>query len=77
MSKIGGYYYNFWTDEANLRGVWRRTTLDEYKKSKPSWEVVLDIDELGKAENESWVFKGFQLLGLRYLFFISVFQFCD
>ena len=29
LRKLGDRYYNFWQDEENPRGVWRRTTLDE------------------------------------------------
>jgi prolyl oligopeptidase len=62
VSKHGEYYYNLWRDKKNERGLWRRTTLDEYKKPEPTWEVLLDLDELGKAENENWVWKGASLL---------------
>ena len=36
VSKRGEYYYNFWQDQANPRGLLRRTTLDEYRKAKPA-----------------------------------------
>ena len=62
VSKRGEYYYNFWRDKTNERGLWRRTTLDEYRKAEPKWEVVLDLDALGKTENENWVWKGASLL---------------
>lgn len=62
VSKRGEYYYNFWRDKTNERGLWRRTTLEEYRKSDPKWEVVLDLDALGKTENENWVWKGASLL---------------
>ena len=62
VSKRGEYYYNFWRDKTNERGLWRRTTLEEYRKSEPKWEVVLDLDALGKTENENWVWKGASLL---------------
>ncbi len=39
----GKYLYNFWKDKNNERGLWRRTTLDEYRKPVPKWEVLLDI----------------------------------
>jgi prolyl oligopeptidase len=52
------WLYNFWVDGEHPRGLWRRTTWADYRKKDPAWEVVLDIDALGKAENESWVFKG-------------------
>ena len=29
VSKMGEYYYNFWRDKDNERGIWRRTTLEE------------------------------------------------
>ena len=36
VSKHGAWYYNFWRDEKSVRGIWRRTTLPEFKKSKPA-----------------------------------------
>ena len=62
LGKSGAYYYNFWRDAANPRGLWRRTTLAEYRKAKPAWELVLDMDALGQQEHESWVFHGAQFL---------------
>ena len=41
---MGDYYYNYWRDAYNVRGLWRRTTVDEYYKAKPAWETVLDLD---------------------------------
>ncbi|HEJ7149763.1 TPA: S9 family peptidase, partial [Serratia marcescens] len=66
VSKRGEYYYNFWQDQANPRGLLRRTTLDEYRKAKPAWETVLDIDALGKAEGKDWVYQGSQPLAPEY-----------
>ena len=66
VSKSGAYYYNFWRDAKNPRGIWRRTTLDEYRKPIPKWETVLDVDALGAAEKESWVFQGAQFLKPEY-----------
>ena len=59
VSKIGEHYYNFWTSAENPRGLLRRVaSLDEFRKKEPAWEVVLDVDKLGKDEGESWVYKG-------------------
>lgn len=58
VSKLGDYYYNFWKDGTHVRGIWRRTTWEEYQKASPAWETVLDIDALGAAEGESWVWAG-------------------
>ncbi|HEX5686269.1 MAG TPA: prolyl oligopeptidase family serine peptidase [Ideonella sp.] len=59
----GGWLYNFWRDEQHPRGLWRRATLAEYRKPQPAWDVVLDLDALAKAENESWVWAGANCLG--------------
>ena len=56
--KQGDWYYNFWRDKQNPRGLWRRTTLEEYRKPKPQWEVLIDLDALNKAEGENWVWHG-------------------
>lgn len=57
-SFTGKYIYNFWQDEKNERGLWRRTTLEKYMSTDPQWEVLLDIDSLSKAEGIQWVYKG-------------------
>jgi prolyl oligopeptidase len=62
----GEYLYNFWQDADHPRGLWRRTTLDEYRKDRPTWEVLLDVDALGEAEGESWVWEGAALLRPEY-----------
>ena len=54
----GGMIYNFWQDAEHVRGLWRRATLAEYRKKDPKWELILDVDKLGRDENESWVYKG-------------------
>ena len=72
--KRGVYYYNFWQDGTHVRGLWRRTTLAEYKKADPSWETVLDLDKLSEAEGENWVWKGSDVLRPTYdraLIFLS------
>jgi prolyl oligopeptidase len=57
-----GWLYNFWRDEKNPRGIFRRTTLAEFARDEPEWEVVFNIDELSKKENKQWVFKGMDCL---------------
>jgi prolyl oligopeptidase len=58
VSRRGEYLYNFWRDAANPRGLWRRTTLDSYRTDSPDWDVLIDIDELGRADDEKWVWAG-------------------
>jgi prolyl oligopeptidase len=57
VTKYDKHYYNFWRDEKNPRGLWRRTSLSEYKKASPNWEIVVDLDRLAKDEKENWVWK--------------------
>lgn len=58
ISKIGPWFYNFWRDADHVRGVMRRTSLDEYRKPEPAWETVIDVDALAAADGENWVWKG-------------------
>ncbi len=58
VEKIGAYYYNFWKDAQHERGLWRRTTLAEYRKPQPQWETMIDLDALGTSEGENWVWHG-------------------
>lgn len=62
IMKRGKYYYNFWRDDKNERGLWRRTTLEEYKKAEPAWEVLIDLDKLAADEKENWVWHGASFL---------------
>ncbi|MBK8544551.1 MAG: S9 family peptidase [Caulobacteraceae bacterium] len=58
-----GYYYNFWQDEAHVRGIYRRARLTDFARNgNPTWETVLDIDAIATAENANWVFKGIDCL---------------
>lgn len=62
VKKCGLYYYNFWKDDENPRGIWKRTTFEEYKKGQAKWEIILDIDKLGKEEGVSWVWNEAKIL---------------
>ena len=66
VSKIGPYYYNFWQDAEHERGIWRRTTLEEYRKTEPDWETVIDLDALNREEKENWVWHGADCLRPEY-----------
>lgn len=57
-SFLQGEIYNFWKDSDHLRGIWRKTSLEDYRNATPHWQTVLDIDALGKAEGKSWVLHG-------------------
>ena len=59
---MGEEMYNFWRDEKNVRGLWRKTSIESYQTDNPVWETVLDIDELAKIEDQNWVYKGVDCL---------------
>ena len=58
VRRRGDHLYNFWRDAANPRGLWRRTTLDSYRRSDPDWDVIIDVDELARTDGENWVWAG-------------------
>lgn len=58
VRRIGAHFYNFWQDAEHPRGLWRRTTLASYRLPETAWETVLDLDALGRAEGENWVWHG-------------------
>ncbi len=62
VTQRGDWLYNFWRDQSNPRGLYRRTTLKSFATETPEWQVVLDIDALSKEEDKQWVFKGMTCL---------------
>ncbi|GLZ38673.1 prolyl oligopeptidase family serine peptidase [Actinokineospora sp. NBRC 105648] len=58
----GEFLYNFWQDAAHPRGLWRRTSLEQYRSGNPDWSVLLDVDALAEQEGENWVWKGSAVL---------------
>jgi len=62
VSRAGDHLYNFWRDTEHERGLWRRTTLEEYRTADPVWETLLDLDALSAEEGEGWVWHGARVL---------------
>lgn len=58
----GEYLYNYWRDASHVRGLWRRTTMEEYRKDSPEWDVLLDLDAVAQEEGENWVWSSAQVL---------------
>ncbi|GAA1231095.1 prolyl oligopeptidase family serine peptidase [Prauserella halophila] len=58
----GEFLYNFWRDAQHPRGLWRRTTLAEYRTADPEWDVLIDVGALADAEDENWVWQGAAVL---------------
>ncbi len=55
---LGGQVYNIWQDATHVQGIWRRTSVDDYRAAAPHWQTVIDVDALGHAEHHTWVWKG-------------------
>lgn len=55
VSRRGDDLHNLWKDATNPRGLWRRTTMAEFRKARPAWETMLDIDKLAADEGEDWL----------------------
>jgi prolyl oligopeptidase len=66
VEQMGRWIYNLWKDDAHPRGLYRRATLEEFRKAEPAWETVLDIDALSVRENTPWVFHGMECLPPQY-----------
>jgi prolyl oligopeptidase len=66
VQRCGDWFYNLWKDARHPRGLWRRTTLEEYRRPTPDWHTVLDLDALAVAEGENWVWAGATWLGPGY-----------
>ena len=62
VSRRGGLLYNFWKDANNPRGIWRRTTLEEFRGPNPKWDILLDLDRLAAEEAEDWILGGVEAL---------------
>ena len=54
----GEFLYNFWRDAQHPKGLWRRTTLEQYRSDDTEWDVLIDVDALAEADGESWVWAG-------------------
>lgn len=63
---MGDTITNFWRDAANPRGLWRQSPLAAYLAGKPEWKTLIDVDALGKAEKQSWVWHGADCLAPEY-----------
>jgi prolyl oligopeptidase len=66
VRRRGEYLYNFWRDAEHPRGLWRRTTMEQYRTQTPDWDVLIDIDELGRADGQNWVWAGADVIEPEY-----------
>lgn len=52
------FVFNFWQDAEHSKGIWRRTSIADYARAAPAWDVLLDVDKLAADEHEDWVWEG-------------------
>ncbi len=62
----GDMVTNLWRDADNPRGLWRIASLDSYITGAPEWRTLIDVDQLGRDEGESWVWHGANCLAPDY-----------
>lgn len=62
----GDMVTNLWRDADNPRGLWRIASLDSYMAGAPEWRTLIDVDQLGRDEGESWVWHGANCLAPEY-----------
>ena len=62
VRRRGEFLYNFWRDATNVRGLWRRTTMESYRTDSPDWDVLIDLDEVARVDGENWVWQGATVL---------------
>jgi prolyl oligopeptidase len=56
--RYGDEMHDLWRDKKNVRGLWRKTSVEAYAAGAPIWETVLDLDALAESEGRNWVYMG-------------------
>ena len=57
-SLMGGQIFNFWRDGNHVRGIWRVTSRENFRDTRPEWDVIIDVDQLAEEEDQNWVWAG-------------------
>ena len=55
---IHGEVYNFWQDADHVHGIWRKTSIADFRAADPHWQTVLDLDATAAREKANWFIKG-------------------
>src|SRR4051812_33862851 len=63
---MGDRVTNLWRDARNPRGLWRVSSLTDYRAGHPRWRTLIDVDALGRQEGKSWVWHGADCLAPDY-----------
>lgn len=60
------YVENFWQGPENVKGIFRRQSLADYKAKRENWETLIDVDKIAAEEKTNWVFKGLLCAPIRW-----------
>ena len=74
VTQNGKWLYNFWQDKLHPRGIYRKTTLKQFKTANPKWQTVLDMDEYSNQQEKNYDYHGMTCLppkGVDCLVFLS------
>jgi len=74
VTQNGKWLYNFWQDKQHPRGIYRKTTLKQFKTANPKWQTVLDMDEYSNQQEKNYDYHGMTCLqpkGVDCLVFLS------
>ncbi|MBV9061903.1 MAG: S9 family peptidase, partial [Alphaproteobacteria bacterium] len=52
------WVFSFWQDASHPRGLWRRTTVEDYARSRPNWQLLFDVDKYDRETGKNWVWQG-------------------
>lgn len=53
-----GSFRDYWQDTEHVRGIWRTTSVENYRAGTPDWKTLIDLDALSETEKANWVWKG-------------------
>jgi prolyl oligopeptidase len=59
---VGDVIYNNYRDASNPSGVWRSTTLEDYRNDqRRNWRVLFRVDAFNREENANWIWGNAQI----------------
>ncbi len=62
VNQKGKWLYNFWQDKKHPRGIYRKTSLKQFRKKNPKWSTVLDMDAYSKKHGKNYDYHGMTCL---------------
>ncbi len=63
---IGRHVYHLKKNADHPRGIYLRTSIENFKQGKNDWQTVVDIDAISARDEVKWVFHGLDCLAPSY-----------